>query len=89
MIIANFKVEEDFILGTKQRIIQADHVIDRAKRGVEKALRAYLFFRRQTRMIEILQEKAYQEFRKKVARREQKEIDDLVIMRFRMEAENL
>ena len=79
-----FVIETDFIQGQKQRIVQADQAILRAKRQVEKALRNYLFARRQTRMIEMLREKAWAEY--KIARRkqEQKESDDMTIMRRRL-----
>lgn len=82
--VLSFQLENDFISGTKQRIIQADQAILRAKRGVEKALRIYLQSRRQTRMIEMLREKAFAEF--KIARNkyEQKQSDDLSVMRARL-----
>jgi flagellar export protein FliJ len=79
-----FQIEQAFINGTKQRIIQADQAILRASRGVERALRAYLAARRQTRMIEMLEEKAYSEYRKEAARRERKDLDELMVMRARL-----
>lgn len=84
---ADFKIMDDFILGTKQRIERADHSIQKAERGVEKALRAYLFARRQTRMMEMLREKEYLKYRKERARLEGRNQDDLYIMRFRMDKE--
>jgi flagellar FliJ protein len=82
-----FQLEQAYINGTKQRIIQADQAIMRASRVVEKALRAYLTARRQTRMIEILREKAYAEFRRELARRERRELDELIVLRARFAAE--
>ncbi|MGZ3707781.1 MAG: flagellar export protein FliJ [Bdellovibrionota bacterium] len=79
-----FALEQDFIVGTKQRIIQADHAIARAGRGVEKALRAYLYARRQTKMIETLYDKDYSQYRRDAAKAEQKSLDDLMIMRNRL-----
>lgn len=79
-----FQIEQSFINGTKQRIIQADQAIMRASRGVERALRAYLAARRQTRMIEMLEEKAYAEYRKESARKERRELDELMVMRARL-----
>ena len=81
--ILPFQLEEDFIRGTKQRIVHADRDIVRAGRAVEKALRVFLFARRQTRMMEMLYDKAHQEWRKAEAKREQKQLDDLTIMRER------
>lgn len=79
-----FQIEQAYINGTKQRIIQADQAIMRASRGVERALRGYLAARRQTRMIEMLEEKAYVEYRKEFSRKERKELDELMVMRARL-----
>ena len=49
-----FHLEENFITGTRQRIIRQDQAIVRATRSVEKALRSYLLARRQTRAMEIV-----------------------------------
>lgn len=76
------QTETDFITGTKQRIIQAEQAIFRASRSVEKAMRGYLHARRATRSIELLREKAYQEFRRELRREEQKKLDDLYSSRF-------
>ena len=81
--IRAFRLEQDFINGQKQRIVQADQGILRAKRGVEKALRAYLYARRQTRMLEVLYDKDHQEFKKQQRRQEQKQLDELSVMRAR------
>lgn len=82
-----FRLENDFIAGTKQRITRQEQAIFRASKGVEKALRAYLFARKQTRMIEVLREKAYAEYRKARAKHEQKQLDDLSVMRSRFREE--
>jgi flagellar export protein FliJ len=82
-----FQLEQAFINGTKQRIIQSDQAILRASRGVERALRAYLAARRQTRMIEMLEEKAFAEYRKEASRKERRDLDELMVMRARL-AEN-
>lgn len=81
--VLSFQLEQEFINGTKSRIVRADQAIVRASRGVEKALRAFLAARKQTRMMEILEEKAYAEFRKELGRRERKELDELMVMRAR------
>jgi flagellar export protein FliJ len=73
--IQAFITENDFIIGLKQRILRAEQGILRANRGVEKALRAYLFAKRQTRMIEMLREKALLEH---------KQLDEMMIMRHRL-----
>jgi len=84
MTILPFQMEQDFITGTKQRILHAERDIARATRVVEKALRIYLHARRQTKMLELVYEKEYKEFRRAQAKREQKLLDDMVIMRDRL-----
>ncbi len=81
--ILPFRMENEFITGLKQRLIQADHAIMRASRGVEKALRAFLIARRKTRMMETLYERDLAEFRRERAKYEQHQLDDLNIMRAR------
>ena len=78
-----YKLENYFIIGLKQRIIQADHGIIRSNRQVEKTMRTYLSARRQTRAIEVLRERAYEAYKKDGARREQRALDDLYVMRAR------
>jgi flagellar FliJ protein len=83
-----FQLEQSYIDGTKQRIIRADHQIFRASKQVEKALRAYLNARKQSRMLETLKEKDYAAFRKEQAKLEARWMDDLTVMRFRMQEES-
>lgn len=86
--ISAFHIEQKFIDGTKARIIRADQAIFRASKAVEKALRAYLTAKRQTRVIETLYDKEYAQFRRDMARIEQKKLDDLMVMRSRYVPEN-
>ena len=74
--------EQDFISGTKQRIIQADQAILRTYRFVEKEMRAYLVCRRRSRAMEVLHDKALAEYKRDAVKREAKELDDLNTMRF-------
>jgi flagellar export protein FliJ len=83
----HFQLETEFVEGTKRRIIQQDQAILRASRGVEKALRAYLHCRRQTRTMEHMREKAFRDFRTEMNKREQKELDDMTVMRARFREE--
>ncbi|MCM2277237.1 MAG: flagellar export protein FliJ [Oligoflexia bacterium] len=76
-----FKLEDDFIVGTQQRIVQQEQAIFRASKAVAKALRGYLDARKASRMLELLREKEYAEYRKARAKWEQKQLDDLVVMR--------
>lgn len=84
-----FQLENEFIAGTKQRIQRQDQAIFRASKGVEKALRAYLQAKKSLRALETLHDKAYAEYRNERARREQREQDDLVLMRARLGAGDL
>jgi flagellar export protein FliJ len=79
-----FQLESEFIAGSKIRIAQAGQAVLRAQRAVEKALRAYLQARRQTKMIETLREKAHSEFRAAARKREARELDELYVMRARI-----
>jgi len=79
---SDFQLEQDFIVGTKQRIIQAETAIARAKKGVEKCLRHFLLARRNTRVIENLKEREFEEFKKQMAKREARELDELITMRY-------
>src|SRR5262245_46098109 len=63
----DFQLEQDFIVGTKQRLIKQDQAIFRASKAVEKALRAFLHARRQTTMMETLREKDFADWRKQRA----------------------
>lgn len=82
-----FRLEQDFINGQKQRMIMADQAIIRASRSVEKALRAYLHARRQSQMIEKIREQHFALFKKELARQEQKQVDDLTVMRSHLRKE--
>lgn len=82
-----FIIENDFISGTKQRIIQAEQAIWRANKFVEKAMRQYLHCRRQSKTIETLKEKAYQEYKDAANKYEQKQLDNLYLMRARLTRE--
>jgi flagellar export protein FliJ len=80
----SFQLEQAYITGTKQRIMRADQAIVRASRSVEKSLRAYLAARRQTRMIELLEERAFAEFKRERTKKENKELDELMVLRARL-----
>lgn len=86
--IAAFRSEQEFINGTKQRIIQSDQAIFRASKLVEKNLRNYLFARRKTRVMEVLYEKSFSEYRRERAKEEQRNNDDMILMRLRLKEES-
>jgi len=82
--ISAFQLENDFISGQKQRIFQADQFIMRAKRNVEKTLKDFLAAKKQTKVIEKLRENAFDEFKIEVQKKEQKELEELYVMRARL-----
>lgn len=72
-----YQLENEFIVGNKQRMIQADQAIFRARKFVEKALREVIIARRALRAIEALREKAYEEFKIAYRKAEQKALEDI------------
>jgi flagellar export protein FliJ len=84
---SGFQFLQNFIIGTKQRIIRADQAILRANRGVDKAMRMYLHAKKLTRMIENLKDKAFSEFKLQLKKAEQKEQDELTVMRSRLRSD--
>lgn len=86
-ITQDFAIQELFIQGLKQQIIQADSAIYRAKKFVDRAMAEVLERRKQRRMIEKLREKAYERFLDEKQRKENREMDDLAVMRARFKKE--
>ncbi len=84
---AAFQCIQNFIMGTKQRIVRADQSVFRANRAVDKAMAIYLQARKMTRMIETLKERALEEFKAERKKHEQKQQDELSIMRKRLTSE--
>lgn len=80
----DYRVEEDFITGNKIRIQSVDRSILRASKGVEKAMAHYLQCRKQRKMVDKLREKALEAHQDEQATRENRAMDDLSIMRFRI-----
>ncbi len=81
---ADFSIENSYITGTKHRIKLSDQSILNASRKVEKALRNYLVLKKKTHAMEILRENSYAEYRKIRSKEEQKESDDINVMRSRL-----
>lgn len=81
VVAAEYAIHEARILGTKKRILAAGYAIRRAKKAVEQALAIVLVKRRALRAIEVLKEKAFEEFKRERIRYEAKQLDDLNVMR--------
>ncbi len=82
--INEIRLLEEYITGVKQNIIRADQEIIRARRFLDQAMRQYIHARRERMMIDRLKEKAMNEFKIEQNRLEQKELDDLITMRARL-----
>ncbi len=86
--ILAFQIENEFIQGNRQRFVQADQAIFRARKFVEKALREVILAKRAVRAIELLREKAYAEFKVALRKREQKELEEVYVSRLRLDEES-
>lgn len=79
--IHEFQSEQAFITGTKQKLIQSDQRIFKAQKGVDRAMRNYLQAKRRSQIIQDLKDRSYQEYRKERNRFDQKQLDDIIVMR--------
>ena len=82
--INEIRLLEEYISGLKQHIIRADQEIIRSRRFLDQAMRQYIHARRERMMIDRLKEKAMVEFKIEQNRLEQKQLDDLITMRARL-----
>lgn len=82
-----FSLEESFIQGLKQNIENADKAIIRARRNLEKAFYAYLTARKKSAMIDKIHDRRLEEFKKIQNKKENKELDDLYVMRSKLKKE--
>jgi flagellar FliJ protein len=82
--INEIRLSEDHISGIKHNIERADRAIIRSRRFLDQAMRAYIRARKERMMIDRLKEKAFEEFKVARARLEQKNLDDLISMRARL-----
>lgn len=83
-----YQMENEFIAGNRVRIVQSDQAIFRARKFVEKALREVIAAKRAVRAIEILREKAYEEFKTALRKREQKQLEEVYASRPRTSEES-
>lgn len=79
-----YRIENDFIAGSKVRIAQSDIVIKKARKRVERSMAAYLEAFRKYKMITKLKEKQHREFVRTELKAEGRKLDDLYIMRARL-----
>lgn len=82
--INDIRLLEDFITGLNHQLVRADQAIIRSRRFLDQAMRQYIAARRERMMIDRLKEKALEEFKIGEARLAQKNLDDLITMRSRL-----
>ncbi len=82
--INEIRLLEDYIDGLKHQLIRADQAIVRSRRFLDQAMRNYILARRERMMIDRLKEKALEEFKLEQSRLQQKNLDDLITMRTRL-----
>ncbi|MEK7690655.1 MAG: hypothetical protein AAB425_06515 [Bdellovibrionota bacterium] len=78
---ADFQIMDDFIQGTRHRILQIEMRILRSYKALEKAMRAFRDARRATMVVEKLKERAFAEHRDARRKAQIKEWDDQMVMR--------
>jgi flagellar export protein FliJ len=76
-----YQLESEFITGNKQRIVQSDQAITRARKFVEKALREVILAKRALKGIELLREKAFLEFKTALRKKESKDLEEVYVSR--------
>lgn len=79
--VLSYQLENEFITGNKQRILQSDQAITRARKFVEKALREVITAKRALKGIELLREKAFLEFKTALRKKEQKDLEEIYTSR--------
>jgi flagellar protein FliJ len=82
--INEIRLIEEYIVGLKANIIRADQAIIRSRRFLEQAMRHYLVARKEKMMVDKLKESALEAFKLEQSRLEQKQLDDLMTMRARL-----
>ncbi len=82
--INEIRLLEEYISGIKAHIVRADQAIIRSRRFLDQAMRAYILARRERMMIDRLKEKALEEYKIEESRIAQKNLDDLITMRTRL-----
>lgn len=79
--VQEYRLEDLFIQGNKRRIEFAGRAIFRAQKWVKQAMSQYLVARQRKTVIEKLKEKAKHLHKVEVLKKEQKELDDIYVMR--------
>ena len=81
--VVAFKTEEDFIVGTRQRIAMTEQTILRAEKALKKRMDQYMEAKSERKKIEKLREREYERYQKKESKKELKQMDELYVQRAR------
>ena len=82
--INEIRLLDEYLVGLKFQLTRADQAIVRSRRFLDQGMRNYISARRERMMIDQLKEKALVEFKIEQGRLEQKNLDDLITMRSRL-----
>jgi flagellar export protein FliJ len=82
--IEQWKLENQYISGTKYLMVQTDQAIGRAERVLKKTTESFLNARKEKMIIGNLKERSFLKHKNEERKKEQKEIDDIVLMRERI-----
>ncbi len=80
--VGSLVLEQSYLVGVKQKIVHADQAIMRAHKKLQKEMKSYLLARKESLAMEVLFRKAHEEYARDLRKKEQKEWDDLAVMRF-------
>lgn len=79
--IQEYKIEDLLIQGNRRRIEFAERAIIRAKKWMNQAMSQYLAARQRKTIIDKLKEKAKEQYKIESRKQEQKQLDDIYVMR--------
>lgn len=85
--VSMIQIEENFIVGTKTRIVQADREILAARKRTDQAMRGYVLSRKNLKIVEKLEENARRDFVRSEKKRESKFLDEMAVTRFRLKGD--
>lgn len=75
-----FRTWEDFVVGTRIRIRNTDQYLQKISKILARAMQGYLSAKREFETYEKIRERDYSQFREKLKKLEQKNLDDIYIM---------
>jgi flagellar export protein FliJ len=80
--VSEYRLWEEYISGHSNRIIAAQHRLEKSRKKVEKILRIFLLAKRQLKSIENLRDRQRTEFYQFMRKRDQKRLEDMTLSRW-------